>query len=124
MSVAKTNVEIVSGRKGDEPFNKPWELRAFALAVAACEAGKFEWASFQEALTAALQNAAPPSCARSADDGRYYEHFLTALEVVLAQADVLERSQLENRARTILETPPHKHHVAKYDPIAIDPATA
>ena len=35
---------------GELVFAEPWESRAFAMAVALCEASVFTWREFQEAL--------------------------------------------------------------------------
>lgn len=113
---------VLNHREGQAPFNKPWELRAFAVAVAACEAGEFAWAEFQEALTETIKQWEAANPGFTQDDWRYYEHFVTALEVVLARHDKLSEDGLDQRAKVILETPVHKHHVAKYDPIMIEPA--
>lgn len=113
---------VLNHREGQMPFNKPWELRAFAVAVAACEAGEFAWAEFQEALTETIKQWEAANPGFTQDDWHYYEHFVTALEVVLARHDKLSEDGLELRTKIILETPVHKHHVAKYDPIMIEPA--
>ncbi|WP_409160459.1 nitrile hydratase accessory protein [Pectobacterium sp. B2J-2] len=107
---------------GQAPFSKPWELRAFAVAVAACEAGEFQWSEFQEALTDAIKSWEASHPGYTQAQWRYYEHFVTALEVVLARRNQLSGEGLDERTRDILSHPPHKHHVAKYDPITIDPA--
>ncbi|QDG94649.1 nitrile hydratase accessory protein (plasmid) [Rhizobium sp. NIBRBAC000502774] len=111
-------------RSGDKqaPFNKPWELRAFALAVASCEAGQFLWSDFQEALTDAIKNWESANPGYSQEQWSYYEHFVTALEVVLAQQKTLSAEGLDKRAALIVSTPPHHHHVARYEPITVDPA--
>ena len=114
--------QILENREGQAAFNKPWELRVFAVAAAACEAGQFEWSTFQEALTEAIRNWETANPGYTPDDWSYYEHFLTALEVVLARSDLLGEEGLEERARDILAHPPHKHHVARYEPIAVDRA--
>jgi nitrile hydratase accessory protein len=116
--------KALSCSEGQAPFNKPWELRVFAVAVAACEAGEFEWAEFQEALTDAIKNWELANPGYTQDDWNYYEQFVTALEVVLARHEKLSSEGLDERARFILEKPPHKHHVARYEPITIDPARA
>lgn len=114
--------KILGEHEGQVPFDKPWELRVFAVAVAACEAGQFEWSAFQEALTDAIKNWEAANPDYTPDEWSYYEHFVTALEVVLAQSQLLEADGLEDRAKEILAHPPHKHHVARYEPITIDRA--
>lgn len=57
----------------DPTFAAPWEARAFALAVALRDAGHLAWPTFSDRLAARI--AADPG-------GRYYEHWLAALEDV------------------------------------------
>ena len=105
---------------GDRAFDQPWELRAFAVAVAAYHAGQYEWSEFQLSLSDSIR--------RWEDgDGRepwsYYEHWLEALETVLAGNGVLSDASLDERTRTALATPRNTgHHEAHRKPVAIDPA--
>ena len=61
----------------DAPFEAPWQARAFALTLAAHEAGLFTWPQWSAALGRALDGAAP-------DGSDYYDRWLEALETVLA----------------------------------------
>ena len=61
----------------DAPFEAPWQARAFALTLAAHEAGLFTWPQWSAALGRALERAAP-------DGSDYYDRWLEALETVLA----------------------------------------
>lgn len=71
---------------GELVFAEPWEGRAFALAVAASEAGAFDWEDFRQALIARI--AARP-------DARYYESWFAALEqVLMVEGEVRERASL------------------------------
>lgn len=105
---------------GDRAFDQPWELRAFAVAVAAYHSGQYEWSEFQLSLSDSIR--------RWEDgDGRepwsYYEHWLEALETVLAGNGVLSDASLDERTRTTLATPRNTdHHEAHREPVAIDPA--
>jgi len=67
-------------RSGDEPvFREPWEAKAFALAVALHEAGLFTWAVPRHEAIDEI------AAAGAGDDGsRYYEHWLAALEKMVA----------------------------------------
>jgi nitrile hydratase accessory protein len=60
----------------DAPFEAPWQARAFALAVAAHDAGLYDWPEWSATLGRALQGAAP-------DGSDYYERWLLALEEIL-----------------------------------------
>ena len=50
---------------GELVFAEPWESRAFAMAVALCEAGMFTWPQFQAALIARIASWATTSTART-----------------------------------------------------------
>jgi nitrile hydratase accessory protein len=78
-------------------FREPWEAQAFALALALHERGLFTWKEWAAALAAELKAAADRG---EPDDGsRYYEHWLAALERLVAAkglsnpAAMLERKQ-------------------------------
>jgi nitrile hydratase accessory protein len=120
---ARRRVEALVSRLpggGERAFEQPWELRAFALAVAAYHNGQYEWSEFQLSLIAAIKEwetsggPAPWS---------YYEHWLTALETVLAGNGLLSDAALDERTRQVLATPrTANHHHAHREPVAVDPA--
>jgi nitrile hydratase len=115
--------QLLRRSEAEEPFNKPWELRAFAIAVAACEAGQFEWSEFQGSLIEAIRHWEAENPGYSQKDWRYYEHWLTALEAVLARHGSLNQDGLNEITKQILDTPRHHHKPhPHYEPIAIDPA--
>ena len=59
-------------------FREPWQAQAFALAVQLNAEGAFTWTEWAQALSAEL--ARDPT-----DDGsRYYEHWVAALETLVA----------------------------------------
>jgi nitrile hydratase accessory protein len=70
----------------DHVFSAPWEARAFAIALKLSEAGHFTWDEFRERLIAEVR-ASDKIRARdgTSDHGEYYEHFLRALEKLLAE---------------------------------------
>lgn len=70
----------------DHVFSAPWEARAFAIALKLSEAGHFAWDEFRERLIAEV-GASDKIRARdgTSDHGEYYEHFLRALEKLLAE---------------------------------------
>jgi nitrile hydratase accessory protein len=82
-------------------FAEPWEAQAFALAVALQERGAFTATEWAQALGAEI--AAGPTAAS------YYEHWLAALESLLAvkgvaDADTLARCR-DAWARAAARTP-------------------
>lgn len=105
---------------GEQAFDHPWQLRAFAMAVAAYDSGEYEWSEFQLSLIDSIKQW------ESAEGGRewdYYEHWVSALETVLGGHGLLTGSALDDRTIQVLQTPANtNHHEAHREPVAIDPA--
>ena len=77
----------------DEPvFSEPWQAEAFALTVALHEKGLFSWSEWAEALSAEVKK---PDAA--ADGHDYYEHWLAALEKLVAGKNLIGGHELEQR---------------------------
>lgn len=129
LAAARVAVEhLVCGLPGGDPeqmsFEHPWEIRAFAMAVTAHRQLGFDWTEFQSALVGSIQDwekdGAPDQVAWS-----YYEHWVAALENVMAKAGVLTGTEVDAKTREVLALPPNRnHHHAYTEPIAIDPARA
>ena len=109
------------GAEGDERmFSQPWELRAFAIAVAAFHSGQFQWTEFQQQLIASVQEW--ESGDRS-EGWSYYERWLDALENILAHNGSLTGEALSDRTRAVLAVPRDAgHHHAHREPVAVSPA--
>ena len=60
-------------------FAEPWQAEAFAMTVALHERGLFSWSEWAQALSAEVKK---PDAAPDGSD--YYEHWLRALEKLLA----------------------------------------
>jgi nitrile hydratase accessory protein len=76
-------------------FAEPWQAQAFALAVRLSEQGRFTWKEWAAALADELEAAAARG---EPDDGsRYYEHWLSALERLVADKGLIESSALARR---------------------------
>lgn len=105
---------------GEQPFDAPWELRAFAMAVAAYHEGHYEWSEFQLSLIDSIRRW------ENGDGGEpwsYYEHWLTALETVLSSRGVLSEAGIDERTKAVLAIPRNaNHHEAHRDPVAVAPA--
>ena len=84
-------------RDADGPvFRAPWEAQAFAMAVRLCEAGHFAWREWAARLAAGIAAAAARG---EPDDGtRYYEHWLAALEKLVAEKGLVLGDELARRA--------------------------
>ncbi|MFP5021640.1 nitrile hydratase accessory protein [Pseudonocardia phyllosphaerae] len=105
----------------DKPFDEPWELRAFAMAVAAYHEGHYEWSEFQLSLIRSIQRW---ESGEGDEPWSYYLHWLEALETTLASSGALSDSAaLDDRTRQVLATPRNaNHHEAHREPVAIAPA--
>jgi nitrile hydratase accessory protein len=76
-------------------FKAPWEAQAFAMALSLHTRGVFTWREWADALAAELAAAA----ARGApDDGtHYYQHWLAALEKLVARKQLVPDAELARR---------------------------
>ena len=76
-------------------FKAPWEAQAFAMTVSLYAAGAFMWREWADALAAELSAAAAHG---DPDDGsHYYEHWLAALEKLVAGKGFVPEQELERR---------------------------
>jgi nitrile hydratase accessory protein len=77
-------------------FNEPWEARAFAMVLRLHERGLFTWTEWAAALAGEIRAA---QASGSPDVGdTYYEHWLRALESIVASkgaASVNELTRLQ-----------------------------
>lgn len=123
----REEVERLFGELGSHPeelvFSEPWEVRAFALAVAGHTSGQYPWKDFQQALVSSIktwensvEDLAHPSWS-------YFEHWVSALEEVLEHGGLVDARDVQARTEGVLGTPANRnHHDPHYDPVAIDPA--
>ena len=95
---------LPGGRPGEQAFNEPWEIRAFAMAVAAYNNGQYEWSEFQLSLIESIRQWEQGGRDPDAEPWSYYEHWLTALETVLAGSGLLSESMLDERTKEVLAT--------------------
>lgn len=120
-SVEALVCDLPGGGIDERMFNEPWELRAFAMAVAAYHSGKYEWSQFQQALIHSIKRWEEDN---GGEPWSYYLHWLNAFETVLADNGVLADAALDNRTREVLAVPRNaNHHKAVREPVAISPAT-
>ena len=93
---------------GELVFAEPWESRAFAMAVALCEAGVFTWREFQAALIARIarhDDTSTPWC--------YYGQWLSALEDVLAVSGAVRDHDSTARASALAQRPAGHDHAQR-----------
>jgi nitrile hydratase accessory protein len=87
---------------GDGPtFDRPWQARAFALAVALSRARGGEWDPFQTRLVEEVARGdGDVSGTGEPDppDGGYYDRWLDALERLVVEEGFATESQLRTRA--------------------------
>jgi nitrile hydratase accessory protein len=93
---------------GELVFAEPWESRAFGMAVSLSGAGVFTWRQFQAALIARIARWQSASTAHPR--WNYYQHWLGALEDVLADCHALDAEDLTARAHTLARRPSGHHH--------------
>lgn len=111
-------VSGLPGGPGERSFDQPWELRAFAIAVAAYHSGQYEWSEFQLSLIESIRRWEVDG---GPDPWNYYAHWLTALETVLAGNGVLSEAAIDERTKAVLATPRATgHHAAHREPVAVD----
>lgn len=65
-------------------FAAPWEARALAMAVALHQRGLFTWTEWSTTLSMQIGAAEAGRDADRDDDATYYEHWLNALEQIVA----------------------------------------
>lgn len=74
---------------GDAPvFQAPWEAQAFAMVVHLHDKGAFTWDEWAAHLSAQVH---------SGEDRSYYEHWLCALETLVATKNLTDADTLESR---------------------------
>jgi len=76
-------------KSGELVFHHEWERRAFALAIALCEQGHYDWDEFREHLIASIAAAGETPEAPNPTAPGYYEHWLQSLERTLAAKGLL-----------------------------------
>jgi len=73
----------------NEPvFNEPWEAQAFAMVVNLHQNGAFTWTEWARALSLQIQSSEPRD---------YYQHWLCALESLVAEKQLTSTDALLNR---------------------------
>ena len=83
-------------RDQDGPvFREPWEAQAFGMAVMLHERGHFTWTEWTKRL--ATEIAAAKARGEHDDGTRYYQYWLTALEKLVAEKQLIARDELSTR---------------------------
>jgi nitrile hydratase accessory protein len=93
-------------------FSEPWEARAFAMAVALCEAGQFDWPEFQCGLIEEIGEAEGHGGAVSGG-ADYYRRWLGALTRLLEAKGIVDAAELAARVAEAGPPPPSQDPRAK-----------
>jgi len=89
-------------------FAEPWQAQAFALAVRLSAEGHFTWKEWAAALAHELKFAADRG---EPDDGsRYYEHWLAALERLVAEKGLSNSGEMVARKEAWADAYRHTPH--------------
>lgn len=104
-------------RDADGPvFAEPWQAQAFALAVQLNATGAFTWAEWAHSLSQQLAG-------DLADDGgRYYQHWVSALEALTAERGLAAAPEMARRKADWAEAYRHTPHGAPVTLAAASPA--
>lgn len=85
-------------------FAEPWQAQAFALTLKLYEDGAFSWTDWAQALSAELER--DPQ-----DDGsRYYDHWVAALERLVAERSLAAPAEMAARKSAWAEAYRHTPH--------------
>jgi len=119
--------QLVSDLPGGDPaersFDQPWQIRAFAMAVAAYQERQFEWSEFQLSLISSIRDWEASGAREQDDPWSYYQHWVAALESVLSGSGLLSEAALDEQTKQVLALPPNRnHHGPHREPIAVDQA--
>ncbi|MGH7910277.1 MAG: nitrile hydratase accessory protein [Candidatus Dormibacteraceae bacterium] len=81
-------------KNGELVFLRPWEGRAFGMAVALRAAQPYTWKDFARHLEREIAESKPDT-----DGTLYYERWLGAFEHLLLERGLLTRGELDRRVR-------------------------
>ena len=94
MRIASMDESIALPRSnGELVFEAPWEGRAFGIAVALNEDGRYDWSEFQDRLANEIAEAE-----RTNAPSTYYERWLSSLERLVLDKGMLTTEEIERRA--------------------------
>jgi nitrile hydratase accessory protein len=92
-------------QNGELVFVAPWEARAFGMAVALNEGGKYDWRAFSQELAAETATAE-----RHGLSLPYYERWLAALEKLVIAKGLVAPEELERRVAEYASGRRDEHH--------------
>jgi nitrile hydratase accessory protein len=74
-------------------FREPWEAQAFAIVVALHQQGLFSWSEWTQTLSSQI------AAAQTTNGEPYYQHWLAALETLVAAKGLSSREELTRYQR-------------------------
>ena len=103
---------------GELAFEAPWQGRIFGIARGLAEQGIYHWDDFRARLIEQIaafdrSHSSEPAGVSGASTPRYryYDHFLRALETLLAERGLIAAGELSERIGMFVERPHgHDHH--------------
>lgn len=93
---------------GEIAFDAPWQGRVFGMARALAEQGHYTWDEFRVHLIARIGEWDRSAASESGEEYFYYDHFLAALQALLAEKNMVTPGQVDNRFSE-LAARPHGH---------------
>ena len=96
MNTAFPSLKHDSGKEEQHlVFAEPWEAHAFAIAVKLSEKGLLKWTEWTDALTEEIKKAKEQGLPDLGNT--YYQFWLSALETILLNKNILKKSDLNSR---------------------------
>jgi len=89
-------------------FDEPWQAQAFAMTVKLHEAGQFSWSEWADIFGAEI--AADTKAGGGSGNTAYYLCWLSALERIVAQKNLLTADQLASRKAEWRDAAEHTPH--------------
>jgi nitrile hydratase accessory protein len=86
---------------GELLFQRPWEGRAFGMAIALSKKGHYEWEDFRQQLISSIVEWDEKHC-KEDHAWDYYQRWLLALERLLVESRILNYEELGIRTREFL----------------------
>lgn len=86
---------------GELLFARPWEGRAFGMAIALSKKGHYEWEDFRQGLISAIAEWEATHC-KDDPDWDYYMRWLLALERLTLDSDLISPEELEQRTAEMI----------------------
>lgn len=96
-------------RNGELVFDAPWQSRAFSVAVALTEAGRWSWDAFRDRLVGEIGDWEAGAAGDPDAAWDYYAHWLAALERALLEEGVLAADELEVTQARLAHEALHEH---------------